>query len=727
MKDPVNFILFLILHGYSWAQTPLFQEHALQPVFEWQSGTVEHVNDDTFLVMGAGTGKFELIELTRNSGVLTQKLIALEGEITSSFRHWNGKILIGGNSLTKPAIWEYDLVKNDLQKIELGFNGTGTIAQMISRANSHWAIAEYEDEFEVIKFEPGNLQLVSMDRLIKRHRSESAVMLINNFGELFCVLSCMSDPEKNPVIMRKYNEAGLFVWEKSFAGIKGTIDELLAHPNGDIVGKGRHISPMAATMFFAHWAPNGKLLTSTNQKGKEKMSHSEIGWVNGQTLWSFEESVAFGGRMPNINVVNYSHLAFGKTSSIPLGTSDIEVILNSTGDPQGNAVLLYRNGRAKNNPVRFRHYSFNQNPCDQSLEGKPVLVQHVPGSSLTPSNDQYEFTANVISRTLLTPADVRIQLLRNNPKAPEKTNITLIESSGDKFCYKISKFITLDQGENPIRLWINSDASIYEDTLFVYNLIKRPDLYIFSVGVVYEDLNYTDKDASDFTALFSDQEGRLFQKIHTRLLNNRELTGAAMIIEQLDDFAQLEIGDDDLIFIFFSSHGELINNEFAILGSDYDFNDSRTVVPFNQEIIQRLKKMKGKKILFLDSCKSGTLKGIPEEVSPELVSSIFRIMQSAPGIMAISSSRDQQYSYEVNDLQNGIFTAAIKELFSNAASDHDLNNDRVLTIGEIFKYLENRVPEMVEYYFKDPNRKQNPHMPLDYIDMDLPVFFIPNQ
>jgi hypothetical protein len=507
----------------------------------------------------------------------------------------------------------------------------------------------------------------------------------------------------------------------------GSIDELLAHPNGDIVGKGRYISPMAATMFFAHWAPNGQLLTFTSQKAKEKMSHSDIGWVNGQTLWSFEESVAFGGRLPNISVVNYSHLTFAKTSFIPLGASDIEVILDSSGDPQGNAVLLYRSGRVKNNPVRFRHYNFNQNPCDQSLEGIPVLVQYAPGKSLTPSNDQYEFTANVISRTLLAPTDVRIQLLRNNPKAPEKTNITLIESSEDKFCYKISKFITLDQGENPIRIWINSNASVYEDTLFVYNLIKRPDLYIFSVGVVYEDLNYTDKDASDFTALFSDQEGRLFQKIHSRLLNNRELTGAAMIIEQLDDFAQLEIGDDDLIFIFFSSHGELINNEFAILGSDYDFNDSGTVVPFNKEIIQRLKKMKGKKILFLDSCKSGTLKGIPEEVSPELVSSIFRIMQSAPGIMAISSSRDQQYSYEVNDLQNGIFTAAIKELFSNAASDHDLNNDRVLTIGEIFKYLQNRVPEMVEYYFKDPNRKQNPHMPLDYIDMDLPVFFIPNQ
>jgi hypothetical protein len=88
---------------------------------------------------------------------------------------------------------------------------------------------------------------------------------------------------------------------------------------------------------------------------------------------------------------------------------------------------------------------------------------------------------------------------------------------------------------------------------------------------------------------------------------------------------------------------------------------------------------------------------------------------------------DQQSSYEVKDLQNGVFTAAIKELFSSSSVTYDQNNDQVLTLGEVFRFLKIRVPQMVDYYFKDPNRKQNPTMPLEGIDQDLPIFYISNR
>ncbi|NND31051.1 MAG: caspase family protein [Saprospiraceae bacterium] len=688
----------------------------------WKEVFMTQMGDDSLLVLGCDESTWEFVTLIPRKNQFQNQLMSVRGATPSIIINTIQGPIIGGSAGDEPAIWRYN--ENQLSEIKLpvAFSEGSEIVDLIEFDKHVLILVGSLAHFSFYQLNLENNELDSIQEIVKRTKDEFALIKKNQFAETYLVRSCPKSGHQNPIAIRKYDEENALLWEKEYPGINGIVTGLIIHPNGDLLGTGITGRSLQSHTFFARWAPNGSIISLVEENSLDKSLKRQIGWINASTFWSIGDVIPFGARFPDIEIKQYSVVNLEVTGQNQISGKAIERQLANTVDKLGNVSILYKKGH--NNSIYLKYIAFNQDPCTRPLDAESIMVTYYSPPAPNITTDRFEFAAYIKTQNQLSPSDIRIQALTSGAKAPEPTNLVLINSDDNDYCYKITKRLFLQQGENNIRVVVNGDHETFTDTLSIFHVVKRPNLYIFSVGVVYEDLSFTGKDAADFVSLFTDQEGRLFEKVTYDLLNTREETKAISIINKLEDFSQLPIEDEDLVFVFFSSHGDLINQDFSILGSNYDFEDPATMVHFKQEIIRRISKIKGKKVLFLDACKSGNLKGKGEQPSLELVSTIFKVVASTPGILAISSSTDQQSSYEVNDLQNGIFTAAIKQLFLQNPKVSDLNSDQVITIGELYQYLGQRVPELIKQYFKDPNRQQNPTMPLEEIDRELPIYYI---
>ena len=708
-------LLCTLLMGQDDREVELFSS------FDWEHIFMTQLHDDSILILGADKTSWEFIVVNNSKSKHRGRVLSMNGAIPSAVTSSGGQVYIGGNLTGKSAIWHYSF---DVAKPKLlhGFHDHGKVIDLIAYQSKLLVLIDHTSHFSLSLLDSQTDSLYLIEKLEKRAKNEKALVKRNHFGEIFLVRSSPFASDRSPLEIRKYNDHHQALWHQSYPPIKGTLTCLLIHSSGDLLGAGISTHALRSDLFMVRWAPNGRMIAHMEEDHLDKSVSVQIGWINEHTFWSISDKIPFGARLPDIDIRQYSLATLQVIEESQISGKAVEDMQAYSVDGLANVSVLYK--KSQKGPFRLKYILFNQDPCSGPLSHEGIKVTYNTTAAPMSGNDQYEFEATIKTKNQLLPTDVRLHLVASNSKVPEATNLVLLSSEKEQLCYRASKRFYLQEGENAIRISINKDELSYNDTISIFNMVERPNLYIFSVGVVYEDLNFTQKDAADFASLFIDQEGRLFEKVHRQLLNTKENTKAVSIISHLDDFTRLPINDQDLVFIFFSSHGDIINDEFSILGSNYDFKDQSTMVNFKHEIIRRVSTMKGKKVLFLDACKSGNLKGKGEEVSPQLVSSIFRVIESNPGILAISSSTDEQSSYEVNDLQNGIFTAAIKELFNQTYETHDINQDQVLTIGELYEYLGTRVPQLIEQYFRDPNRKQNPTMPLSDIDQELPIYYI---
>ncbi len=137
-----------------------------------------------------------------------------------------------------------------------------------------------------------------------------------------------------------------------------------------------------------------------------------------------------------------------------------------------------------------------------------------------------------------------------------------------------------------------------------------------------------------------------------------------------------------------------------------------------------LDQIKCKKLIFIDACKSGKAKGVDNPVEKSLVDNILKILDESPGTTTLSSSSRDQFSYEHNELKNGIFTSAIKEALTDRSQKVDSNKDSIITLEELFQFLEDRVPQLLYDLYKDPQKKQTPTIPHMELSKDFPVYYI---
>ncbi len=293
--------------------------------------------------------------------------------------------------------------------------------------------------------------------------------------------------------------------------------------------------------------------------------------------------------------------------------------------------------------------------------------------------------------------------------------------------------VKLREGINKVEVvYFDEDGTteVSKSRTITFNYIPRgkPNLYVLSIGVQHDDLKYTVKDAKDFASTYwslRDGNTKGFKKVEVFQMVKEDETKQFNLQKAFLDLRKMNVKDGDLVVIFISTHGQVMENgEYILMPSDYDPRyPELTSINFNKDVLKQLRMLDGNKLVFVDACHSGIAgsRAYSDKAASKVMNDLIR---ATSGMEIFASCSDQEFSYEDDAWNNGAFTKAILEAFNNEKveiegrlvsadiykdnpiSDEPENgSDGVITIGELRKYLQMRVPYMVK---KVKGKHQNP-------------------
>lgn len=196
--------------------------------------------------------------------------------------------------------------------------------------------------------------------------------------------------------------------------------------------------------------------------------------------------------------------------------------------------------------------------------------------------------------------------------------------------------------------------------------------------------DYKASNASKLTGAVNDafRIESLFQKLN---LNDKKVdvktilnrSGSSMIHEIDKTFENNK--EKDISYIYYSGHGTLLDNEFAIIGVDMAGITAR-------DIKKHLDDKKGKFIIIIDACNSG---GFIDEFKKDA-------HKDNGKYKIITSARKDELAREDNEgsenKMGGVFTRFFIEAIGNKdLLPGDLNKNGELTMNEIYRYTKDRV------------------------------------
>ncbi|MDX2249397.1 MAG: caspase family protein [Bacteroidia bacterium] len=327
-----------------------------------------------------------------------------------------------------------------------------------------------------------------------------------------------------------------------------------------------------------------------------------------------------------------------------------------------------------------------------------VLYQDKP---YTHNDELLPVEFNIQSQGAVTKKDLTIVL--NGQRIPATEGATLVQSSNGRYFFKDYIPMANKESFQTVHLEVFGQASEVLKVNFVP--LTKPNLYIVAIGPK-TDLKYTVNDARDFAALFANQGGsggnRLYAKVEVLSLLAENATAGEIkgVLEEFrTKYVTQNLKYNDVLAVFISSHGFLNNGNFRIKGDDYKpSRQESTSVSYQDDIIDKLKEIPCKKLIFLDACHSGgaTASGEKSDAvsSYEINLAIQKLNKTREGFITIASSQAEQYSYEDDVWKNGAFTESIVKALGSALADTDRN--KIITTTELYDYISKEVPRIVK-------------------------------
>jgi len=156
------------------------------------------------------------------------------------------------------------------------------------------------------------------------------------------------------------------------------------------------------------------------------------------------------------------------------------------------------------------------------------------------------------------------------------------------------------------------------------------------------------------------------------------------------------MGDGDNFWFFFSGHGMPHNGSDYLMPCDGDPGDiENTAIPINL-VTERLRRCGADNvILILDACRGQGSK------SGEGIGNQSAELARQKGVITFFSCSPNELSYEIEDLQQGIFTKALLEGLGVQG--------KCATVERLDHYLNSRVPELIRQY-KSKKVRQTPYV-----------------
>lgn len=232
--------------------------------------------------------------------------------------------------------------------------------------------------------------------------------------------------------------------------------------------------------------------------------------------------------------------------------------------------------------------------------------------------------------------------------------------------------------------------------------VFAPNLFVLAVGIdgyapTFPDLQFASIDAKNITEAFSQQEGKLFTRVYSTCMTNKDAT-KENILKAIERFPAMY--PNDILILFFSGHGVRMRNT---KGDTKYFFVSAGATPENMlyrglswdDFASQISKVgAGRVLLFLDACHSGDVSNSAS--NEKVAANIARNM----GIVFASSSGNE-FSFENSEWGHGAFTKAILDALSGKG---DYTKDDKIDWSELQLFVISEVRKLTK-------GSQNPMIP----------------
>ena len=238
--------------------------------------------------------------------------------------------------------------------------------------------------------------------------------------------------------------------------------------------------------------------------------------------------------------------------------------------------------------------------------------------------------------------------------------------------------------------WETKTGERVEETKNIY----KPDLYLLSIGVSkYQqqgyNLDYADKDAEGIASILNRQSGKLYGRIHKRMLTDN-LATQDNILGGLDWILK-ESTQKDLSVIFVAGHGlKDDRGNYYFLPHDGDPDKLRQTAVRWVEFQDVLSNLPSKVIFLVDTCQSGSVTGKRRSVG-DMTDALRELVNSESGVVVMTASTGKESSQERPEWGHGAFTKALIEGLEGKA---DFDMDNTVDIKEIDLFVTKRVKEL---------------------------------
>ncbi len=333
----------------------------------------------------------------------------------------------------------------------------------------------------------------------------------------------------------------------------------------------------------------------------------------------------------------------------------------------------------------------------------------------------------------------RISIYVNDVPAPELKGISLKERYTNKIEEELE--ISLSAGKNLVKVSVFNEEgleSLRETFQVTYhpNSTKKPDLYIFTIGVSEfeneeRNLKFATKDAKDLIAKF--KTSNYFGNIHTQELFNESATKDNVLkASKFLDKANI----DDQVIIYISSHGLLDDQlDYYLAMHDVDFNNPQAKgLPYDA-INTMLDGMECRnRLIMIDACHSGEVdkdeavvrssiaandkvhinqKSGTTMVRPKAglknsftyMKTLFGDVSKGTGATVISAAGGYEFALESEDWNNGVFTYAVLEGLTSGEADR--NHDGLVHVSELKDYVTLQVVKLTDGKQHPTTRTEN--------------------
>ena len=373
---------------------------------------------------------------------------------------------------------------------------------------------------------------------------------------------------------------------------------------------------------------------------------------------------------------------------------------------------------------------------------RPKLTASNGKREISVTENDYTIELEISSNRSIRAEDPRIYLNNKSLRDHKNEFFHLSEpvDYGSWLSYSLSYQLTglLEEGRNEVKVRIDS----LETSIVIYFKPSQPNLHILSIGPSYPNLSYTSKDARDFAKAFSRQKANgFFNLVYLDTLlspQNTDKTSIKIALASLRNRAESptlinSIKPNDYLVLFFSGHGIHHNEALRLVPSNYNpLFKEETTLHYQNEILDYLNAIDCKKIVFIDACHSGAIAGEKGANPDALYDYLKKANESSNGTIFITSSGAWESSFEDDKLKNGVFTAALLEALQGkkvqlldgewiwADQEEEGHRDNILTVKELFDFLQRRVKDLVTRNKK--NKSQTPTLELNEINEDLAFF-----